>query len=178
MKGKENFTTEPQPASKSQRRREALALRDLAAELIGLPPSQLARVPLDPDLRAAIDRAHKIRSHVAGKRQLQYVAKLMRRCDPEPITQALESIANEARQVTARQHRTEAWRDRLLDAGDTALADLKRERPDADAQLIRQLLRNARQEAAHGKPPSAARSLFRALRELDEEAALPPLDGS
>jgi ribosome-associated protein len=178
MKGKENTTPEPQPVSKSQRRREALALKDLAAELIGLPVSQLARVPLDADLRASIERARNIRSRVAGKRQLQYVAKLMRRSDPEPITLALEAIANEARQVTARQHRAEVWRDRLLDAGDTALAELKRERPDVDAQLIRQLLRKAGQEAACGKPPSAARSLFRTLRKLDEEAALPPLYGS
>jgi ribosome-associated protein len=178
MKGKDIDSGEPQAVSKSQRRRDALALKSLAAELIALPAAQLARMPLESGLRAAVEQARNIRSNVAGKRQLQYVAKILRQIDSEPITLALGAIANEARQITARQHRTEAWRDQLLNTGDAALAVLIQERPEANAQLIRQLLRNARHEAERDKPPAAARALFRLLREMDEQAALPPVDGS
>jgi ribosome-associated protein len=162
------------PPSKSQRRRDALELKNLATRLIRLPASQLAQVPMDGQLRAEIERARGIRSHVAAKRQMQYVAKLLRRDDPQPLYDALESFDIEARQVTARQHRSEAWRDRLLEEGDGALGALLESRRDADGQAIRQLLRNAGREAARNKPPAAARALFRLLRELDEREPLPP----
>lgn len=167
-------TTEDE-ASKSQRRRDALEVKNLASRLIGLSDTRLARVPLDPQLRTEIEQARRMRSHGARKRQLQYVAKLLRRDDPEPLLDALEAFENEARQLNARHHRSEAWRDRLLESGDTALGALLEQRRDADGQTLRQLLRNAQREAARGKPPSAARSMFRLLRELDEAEPLPPV---
>lgn len=160
--------------SKSQRRRDALEVRALAARLIDLPRAQLARVPLDEQLRAEIEQARRIRSHVARKRQMQFVAKLMRRSDPEEIRAALETFDQEARQLNARQHRSEAWRDHLLEAGDAAIGDLLQRRRDADAQALRQLVRNAHREAQADRPPASARALFRALRELDEAEPLPP----
>ena len=84
-------------------------------------------------------------------------------------------IDDEARQSNARHHRAEAWRDHLLTIGDAAVGELLDARRDADVQAIRQLLRNARQEAARKKPPAAARSLFRLLRDLDEAEPLPPV---
>ena len=172
---KQNLAATEKAASKSQRRREALDIRALAAQLIGLGDSRLARVPLDEQLRAEIDRARAIRSHGARKRQLQYVAKLLRRADPQPLFDALDSFENEARQLNARHHRSEAWRDHLLEAGDTAVGELMEQRRDADGQAIRALLRNARREADRNKPPAAARALFRLLRELDEQEPLPPV---
>lgn len=173
MKSKENISEEKGHISKSQRRREALELKALAAELIGLGPAMLARVPLEMPLKAAIEEAQRIRSNVARKRQLQYVAKLLRRIDPEPIVRTLAEFDGESRQVTARHHRAEAWRDYLLASGDRAVGELVGQRHDADGQVIRTLLRNAQKEAAGGKPPVAARSLFRVLRELDETSPLP-----
>lgn len=172
---KQNLVPAEEAASKSQRRREALDIKTLASRLIDLSASRLAQVPLGDTLRAEIDRARGIRPRVARKRQLQYVAKLLRRDDPQPILDALESFENEARQLNARHHRSEAWRDHLLEAGDTAVGELLEQRRDADAQTLRQLLRNARQEASRGKPPTAARALFRLLRELDEQQPLPPV---
>jgi ribosome-associated protein len=166
----------PEEVSKSQRRRDALEVRSLASRLISLNPSRLAVVPLDEQLRDEIDRARSIRSNVARKRQLQYVAKLLRRHELEPILDTLDSFENEARQLTARQHRVEAWRDRLIESGDAAVGALLERRRDADAQAIRQLVRNARREAQKNKPPAAARSLFRLLRELDEAEPLPPTE--
>ncbi len=77
--------------------------------------------------------------------------------------------------MTARQHRSEAWRDFLLKSGDTALEQLLVQRRDADAQAIRQLIRNTHNEARREKPPASARALFRLLRDMDEKAPLPLL---
>lgn len=172
---KENFTEPGEDVSKSQRRRDALELKSLARDLIAMSHSQLARVPLEEDVRAAIGEARQIRSNVARKRQLQYVAKLLRRGDAAPIVEAIEALEYDSRQLSARQHRAEAWRDHLIEQGDPALGELLRQRPGADTQAIRQCIRKARAEAECNKPPSAARALFRLLRDMDENEALPAL---
>jgi ribosome-associated protein len=172
---KNDFTESAEVISKSQRRREALEIKSLATRLIGLTSSLLAKLPLDEPLRAAITEARSIHARVAHKRQMQYVAKLIRRIDPQSITQALEAFEGDARHLKARQHRTEAWRDHLIEAGDPAVGELLQSRSGADAQAIRQLIRNTRQEAARNKPPAAARALFRLLREMEEREPLPPL---
>ena len=174
MKSKENISEEEPLTSKSQRRREALELKSLASRLISLSPARLAQVPLDAPLRSSIMAAQQIRSNIARKRQLQYVAKLLRRIDPEPIVRVMSNFDTEARQISARHHRSEHWRDHLLESGDRALGELIEQRLDADAQAIRTLIRNAQREAAKGKPPAAQRALFRLLRDLDEIDPLPP----
>jgi ribosome-associated protein len=163
-----------QIVSKSQLKREAQAVKSLAADLLQLSTSQLQRIPLENDLLLAIREAHKYRSHGAHRRQLQYIAKLIRRTDPAVIAAAVAEIQSEARGLTARQHRAESWRDSLLERSDAALGELLRLRPGADAQRLRQLIRNAQSEQAAGKPPAAARALFRVLRDLDAEQSLPP----
>jgi ribosome-associated protein len=178
MKGKENHFEEQPLVSKSQRRREALELKSLASELIKLSAARLGRVPLDDSVRSAVMEARQIRSNVARKRQLQYVAKLLRRIDPEPIIQTLEKFDGEARQLTGRQHRSEAWRDFLLESGDDAVGVLMQQRNEVDTQAIRQLLRNAHKDASRNKPPASARALFRLLRKMDESESLPPVTGS
>lgn len=175
MEESKDFQDPLEEVSRSQQRREALEVKSLASRLIALPAARLAKVPLDDQLRSEIDHARSMKSHGARKRQLQYVAKLMRRNDPEPIQQTLESFETEARHLTARHHRSEAWRDFLLENGDRAVGSLLDKRRDANAQAIRQLLRNAAREASRNKPPAAARSLFKLLRELDETEPLPPV---
>lgn len=160
--------------SKSQRKRDAQALFELGRELVRLDQATLDRLPLDPRLSEAVAQARKIKSHIAHKRQLQHVAGILRAIDATPIADSLEAIRMEARQLTTRHHRIEAWRDRLLAEGDAALQELLVPGSAIEAQAIRQLVRNARLEADRGKPPAAARKLFRLLRDLDASEALPP----
>jgi ribosome-associated protein len=174
MPESKDFGESAEAVSKSQRRRDALAQKALAARLIELGRADLARLPLDDELRAAIAEARRIHARIARKRQLQYVAKLLRNGDSEAILAGLQAIEGDARQLTARHHRAEAWRERLLADGDAAVGELMRTRPGTDAQVLRQLLRKARQEAAQEKPLAAARALFRMLREMDESEPLPP----
>ena len=171
----EDFNEPLELISKSQLRRDALEVKALAARLIAMNPSTLGRLPLDETVRAAIVEGRRIRSHVARKRQLQFVAKLLRREELEPIAAALASLDDDARRTTVRQHRCEEWRDRLLEIGDRALENLLQHRSDGDVPALRGCIRQARKESASGRPPAAARKLFRLLREMDEREPLPPL---
>ncbi len=176
VKNQENNDTDvPEIPSKSQLKREAKALFNLGRELAALPPAQLDTLPLESSLKEAIAEARGIRSNVARKRQLGFVAKLLRHVDADPLWEAMQARDNDAHVDTGRLHRAETWRDELIAAGDPLLAALVRMRPEADAQMLRQLIRNARREASLGKPPASARKLFRMLRSLDEQSALPAL---
>ena len=172
---KEKLSREIEFISKSQRKRDAQSVKSLASELIRLSSSQLAKVPLEASVREAVQDARQIRSHVAGKRQLQFIAKQLRRIDATPIRETIDSFQNQARQRRVRQHRVENWRDFLLESGDAALGRLLRQRHEADSQAIRQLIRNAQLEASRGKPPASSRALFRLLRNMDENEPLPSL---
>jgi ribosome-associated protein len=103
------------------------------------------------------------------------LAKLLRNRDTAELEQAVANLDQKNRQASARFHHVEAWRDALVAGDDGQLADLLDERPDINAQTVRQLIRNARKEARLDKPPAAARKLFKILREADEREPLPPL---
>ena len=154
------------PISKSQRKREAHALQALGESLVKLNKSALAQIPLSDGLRHAIEAAQHLHQHGALKRQLQYIGKLMRQCDVEPIRTAYEKVTNSFREDVEQHHELEQWRDRLLSDGDAAMEQLLAEYPGVDRQHLRQLIRTAQMETAKAKPPKAARELFRYLREL------------
>lgn len=152
--------------SKSQRKRDSAALQDLAAELVEMSKSKLAAIPLDEDLREAISLAQSIKAHGGRKRQILYIGKLLRGMDAEPIKEAIAKLDQTDAASVAHLHRLERWRERLLSEGNDALTQLLDEVPAADSQRLRQLIRNAQQEHAAGKPPKSSRELFRYLREL------------
>lgn len=172
-------TDAAEPVSKSQRKRDAKALFLLGRELAGLPESAFRDLDMDERLREALVEARGMRSNVARKRQLGFVARLLRLSDVTPLQQALDARNNAARVDTAQQHRVELWRDGLVgDDGDAGLTELLRLRRDAEPQPLRQLVRNARREAAAGRPPASSRKLFKVLRELDQADSLPPWPGA
>lgn len=161
--------------SRSQQRREALEVFVLAEHLIEQNDAQLARLPLDDDLRTLVRDSQRITQQIARKRQTQYLAKILRREDDETlhaIRDALDHSKADSRRDTAALHRIEVWRDRLIDEGDAALAELLTAHPTADRQHLRQLARNAKDERLHHKPLHAFRDLFRVLRELLDEAGI------
>lgn len=152
--------------SKSQRKREMHALQDMGAELVELPANQLDKLPLPERLRDAINLCQQISAHEGKRRQLQFIGKLLRDVDPEPLLQALEQRRQQAKVSAQKHHTLERWRDRMLAEGDDALNAFMQEYPQADRQQLRQLIRTAQKEAEQNKPPAAARELFRSLRTI------------
>ncbi len=152
--------------SKSQVKRDMHALQELGKELVNLPKEQFANIKLPEALYDAITEARHIHQHGALKRQLQYIGKRMRSENAEEIREQLDTLTGQSKQAVATLHHIERWRDRLLEDGDTALAELVAEFANADRQYLRQLVRNAKKEILGNKPPKSARALFKYLREL------------
>ena len=156
--------------SRTQQRREALAVLELAGQLVELPPTRLAKLDLPDDVRDEIANVQRIASHIARKRQLAFLAKLMRRHDDEAFATARAELGenrDKQRQETAAMHRLEAMRNRLLAEDEAALSELIAEHPQVDRQHLRSLVRQARIEKdTPGKPPRAYREIFQLLRDL------------
>jgi ribosome-associated protein len=153
--------------SKSARKRAAHAAQDLGERLVRLREAELAALGLPEALAEAIRAARRIRSRAAGARQRQYIGKLMRDLDPEPIRAALaERSARDARE-TERFKRVECWRERLIAEGAPALAELSRWHPDIDkVEWARRLSAAQAERVRAGAGGAASRELFRALRAL------------
>lgn len=145
-------------------------LQALGEALVALSSDQLKKVDLPDELRDAVRDARRFTQHEARRRQMQYIGKLMRGIDDEPIRAALDEINGVSAAATARLHALERLRSRFLE-DEKVINEIAAAHPGADLQQLRQLRRNALKEQELGKPPRAFRELFRVLRELE---SLPP----
>ena len=153
------------PPSKSQRKREMLELQELGERLARLPRERIDLLDVPDTLRRALREASRLSSFEGRRRHAQYIGKLMRQVDAEPLRQALLDATGDSRAEVARLHQLEDLRERLL-ADDQALTQWLHEHPGAPVQALRQAIRAARAERAAGKPPRHYRALYRQLKEL------------
>ena len=151
--------------SKSEIKRDAEDLKQLGEKLVNLTKANLTKVPLDDSLKDAIELAQRLQKE-ARRRQLQYIGKLLRSIDAEPIREALEKIENKHNQQQAMLHKLEILRDELVAKGDAALTDLLNEHSSADRQQLRNLIRAAQKEKEQNKPSKAYREIYQILKTL------------
>ena len=157
----------PLPPSKSARKRAAQAAQDLGEALVRLRDAELDALQLPEALSEAIRAARDITSRAAAARQRQYIGKLMRAVELEPIRAALAAHSARAARETERFKRVSLWRERLIAEGAPALAELARWRPDIDrGQWERRVSAAQAERARAAGAGAAARELFRALRAL------------
>lgn len=155
--------------SKSAVKRQMHARQALGKTLTELSDKQLSLIPIeDEKLLGALRETRRITSKNALKRHMQFVGKLMREVDPEPIEAALESLRRPAREANEAFHQLEQLRDDVLAAGASGAELVMSRWPAADRQQLRQLILQHQREQQKGKPPAASRKLFRYLRELLE----------
>jgi len=153
--------------SKTQLKRESHSLQTLGAELVELSEERLAAVELPEALRDAIAEYRRTRSHEGRRRQMQYIGKLMRHVDEEPLREAVAASKLGSAKETLALHEAERWRAEMI-ADDAAIGRWLAERPDTDAQHLRSLVRAARRDAAglapEARQPKSFRELFQYLR--------------
>lgn len=161
--------------SKSQVKRDMLALLDLGAKLVDLSTDRLKQLPLPEILYEAIRLAQRTTSREGRRRQIHYVGKLMRQVDADTIRAQLDVWENGSREQTLAMHRLESLRD-LLIKDDDALTGLLSAYPGADVQQLRTLIRASRKEAQNnaalqaGQDPQRKhyRALFQAIKALND----------
>lgn len=154
---------EPEPPSKGELKRQAQSVQALADRLVEAPEATIAALGLPERLQDAVMLARRIRGGGALVRQKQFVAKLMRGIDLEPVQAALQEQEAE-RMLDARLFRqVEGWRDRILEEGAPAVEAVAQECPALDTPAFRSLAEAARREHATGRSRGSARELFRTI---------------
>lgn len=151
--------------NKTQLKLAIKELNKLAKELIALPDSSFKKVPLSDNMRHAIWDGRKFQKG-ALQRQLRRIVTMMQHEDVDAIHLELQRQKAPSKAQTAQMHQLEQWRDRLIGGDDKLLTELIDQFPVIDRQHIRQLTRNAAQEAKREKPPKSARLLFKYLSEI------------
>ncbi len=126
--------------SKSQRKREALEVRNLAGILVELSANKRAHLQLSAEIESAISQCPPARMRGARKRHLQFISKLLRNhSDPEQVRHMLDNPISI--QPDHSQH--ESMRDRLIESFTAHADELRTKYPAVDMQQARQLVRKA-----------------------------------
>lgn len=173
--------------SRSAQKRESHALQNLGEQLLELPAGHLADLTMPDRLREAIADCKKMKLGEGRRRQMQFIGKLMRDVDPEPLREAVAAFQlGHARNALA-LHQAERWRNDLIQDDKDAVPRWMADHPDSDVQRLRTLVRNARKDAAatpEQRNGRAFRELFQFIKEAlavaearaREAAAAPPHD--
>ena len=161
VRKKENIT-DGDRISRSARKRDSLELQSLGEALIGFGTAELQDLNLPELLFNAIREAQEIRQHGALRRQKQYIGRLMREVDAEPIRRALARHKKSTGINRQHFHNAEQWRERILKQGEPAISACL-EQISIDAVIVRELANKAENAGSQNARKSAATKLFRHL---------------
>lgn len=166
-----NWEEEDVFASRTQIKLAAEAVNELGEQLAGMSEATLARFQLSDEVAEAVAQLRRLDKGPAYKRQRSYVGKLLRQDEAQlaHIRETLAQLEREAREEKRLTDRWARWRDRLIEEGDDALADLLAEFPRADRNQLRQLIRQAQPQQPEQKRRQAARKLFQVIRDLHRQ---------
>lgn len=152
-------------SSKTTDKRDSEAVQKIGMELVSLSKTQLDKIELDEFLYDAILQTRKIKPKTeAYRRHMQYIGKLMRNFDIEPIKASLAVVLNKNNNETAKLQIFEKMRERLLTQGDDEIQTVMEHYPQLDRQKLRTLVRQATKELAKGPESKSSKELFKYLR--------------
>ena len=151
--------------SKTQLKAEADEKQALGEALLTLRADLMARLDLPEKLLDAIAQAKRITNFEGRRRQMQFIGKLMRQLDADPIRAAIDEQANGSADLTLALHLAEQWRDKLI-ASDDALGNWLTDYPGTDSQQLRALIRQARKDIAKPETPGEAPRHGKSYREI------------
>ena len=154
--------------SKSALKRDSHALQALGRRLLELPPSQFKGVDMPERLRDALDAYRQTRSFEGKRRQLQYIGKIMRDVDAQPLKEAVAAFDLGHAYNSLALHEAERWRAELLSGDKDVLTRWVQGHPDSDVQRLRALVRSAikEREQAAKQPAGAPVRSGKAYREI------------
>ncbi len=159
--------------SRTEMKREAQRMNELAGQLISLSDARLVELALPEGVTQAVREAQRLQNADAIQRQTRHIGRLLQKLNTDLLRQRLALFDPESTAFQQITQLAERWRDELL-TDPQALTRLIDQYPTADPQPVRQLLLNVRREAgkqAPDSPPSPAlvrqrKKLFQALRDL------------
>lgn len=155
--------------SKTQIKKEMHRLQQLGEQLVALSNKEIESLPLSEKLHLALLETRNIRKKEALRRHKQYIGKLMRTENIEPIEAALEEKRLRHKAITDSHHKIEQWRDQIL-AGQQGIDNFIAAYPEADRQWLQTMHRKSKAELKAEQPPASARKIFAYIRDMVSES--------
>ncbi|MCH7741049.1 MAG: DUF615 domain-containing protein [Proteobacteria bacterium] len=161
--------------SKSQRKREMQELRLLGEKLVQLNDEQLIPLSSAVIIKAVRD-CRKITKGNARKRQIQYIAKLLRNIQFDDIRKVIDRYDASSKTHARQFHQLEKWREQLITGDYSAIDEIATTYKAIDRQQLKQLTRKAIHERLKitneqfDGPPTHYRRLFQYLKSLADSA--------
>ncbi|NIQ97463.1 MAG: DUF615 domain-containing protein [Desulfuromonadales bacterium] len=156
------------PPSRTALKKASREIEVLARRLAELSEAERLGLPIDDYLREEIRRAATTSGRGAHKRQIKYLAGVLRKRpeDVEAVQLHLDGLHAEQLQEKESFHRLEDMRDRLCDPQrfEEALVQLRQNCPMIDHRQIGRLARSVHNSG----DKKAYREIFRRLREGSE----------
>ncbi|MEZ5470851.1 MAG: ribosome biogenesis factor YjgA [Marinicella sp.] len=165
-----DFHQDEDDISKTQKKKKAADLRDLAKDIAAMPKSKIAALELPEQFLEAIEESKRITSHIASKRHFQYMGKLLIKLDHVAIQEKMMAQNNMDGHYQIRDEVINAWIEKLVTDETTLIEHLYQSFSHDEIGQLRQTLRN------HKKKPEDSvqrKKLFQALRKLDRQQELP-----
>lgn len=156
--------------SKTQLKKLAHSLQDLAKDLSEMPKSKRVKLNLPDVLLSAIEESKRITSHIARKRHFQYMGKVLLKVDYKKIQSDIEQMENQNANYQIRDQVITLWIDHLLTDATPLLNALYADFDHDEVSSLRQLLRNFSKKPDHA---ATRKKLFQALRQMDMQHELP-----
>jgi len=167
------------PPSKSQKKRDASRSVDMAKALLELSQRKREHFKLTSEINDALELGDNIRSNSARKRQLHYIGKLLRNSPDYEVylqkysnpKQLVEAAITDGRIAEKENSEDQQIRNRLIDDLAGTMPDLRTRYPNANIQLIRQLVNrihkhdNEHPDASDGARAKLLKALDNALLE-------------
>lgn len=177
----EEGAVDDRPPSKSMLKRASHQLQDLGEQLLAMPDARLKSIDMPERLRDALDDYKRTRSFEGKRRQLQFIGKILRLIDAEPLREAVATFKLGHAQNSLALHQAERWRADLINDEKNTLTQWAEEFTGTDLQQLRALVRNARKDAAAApeqRNGRAYRELFQFIKkvlEANDSAGVAPV---
>ncbi len=156
--------------AKGKARRAGDRSSRMARTIMQLSDAALKKLALDQELRFVVDHARSLTALGARRREERRLAGELRRYDLQAIDERISKLHESENTDTELFHKAEAWRAKLVAGGVAAAAEF----PGGVDEELPRLIDAAQREGTTGKPPGAARKLFRHVIEALRTQQEPP----
>jgi ribosome-associated protein len=176
----------PYHISRSEKKRQAKQIEDIANELAILSSPQVKKLPCDDFLKQEIINTQTLKGG-ARKRQIKFITKQIREIDPEPLLNFLEERKGSQLKKNAAFHELERLRDDIITDVLAAVEDAFRDdKPLGDdwpspalekahslfPNLDIMVIRKSAKRFTRSRKITYTREIFRALKAAAESSKL------
>lgn len=163
-------TSEADANSRTGKKRALEVIQKLAKDLVDLNEGDFTSLDLDEEVRKQVEFTRSLTSHTAKRRQLRFLARFLADTDHLSVQRSMALLKTGKREGNDRFKKLEEYRERLIKGDEATVEEIGNDLPGCDLKQLRKLQLQSQKELKESKGVTAARALFRYLRQVAEKS--------